>query len=77
MESAPLLQIMIDAVITTNALSIDAQQLVALILQLCVTMEMHAHQINATQDLDYAFTLHKLARALIFAQLQPAMHQKE
>jgi hypothetical protein len=73
MENVSLLQMLIDAVITTNAPSIDAQQLAAPMHQLFVMMVMLAPAINVIPDLENVFTLHVLAKILISAQSKLVM----
>jgi hypothetical protein len=77
LENAPSLQITIDAVITTNALSIDVPQQDVLIPQLFAMMEMLAPLMYVIQDLDYALILLILAKILISAPFKLVMLRKE
>jgi len=77
LENVPLLLIMIDAAITTNAPSIDAQQLVAPIPQLFVMMVMLAPPINVIPEQENVLTLHVLPKILILAQPKLVMQNWE
>jgi hypothetical protein len=77
MDNAHSLLITIDAVITTNAPSIDVQQLDVPILLLFVTMVMHAQAINVIPELENVFTHQLLPRTLIFAPSKLVMQRME
>jgi len=68
---------MIDAVITTNAPSIDVLQQDALILLLFVMTVMLAPLTNVIQELENAFTPQWQPPIQIFATSKLVMHRKE